>query len=88
MWRPPRGISWRLALVLSSIQFLSMALNFFYLPESDLPGRGGEGTAFRVPPRQALPARAFSLEEGRFPHTGDTQAGLEFQGQETGKSQV
>lgn len=39
-------------------------------------------------PTQAGSARALSLEEGRFPHTGDTQAGLEFQGQEMGKSQV
>lgn len=36
-------------------------------------------------PTQAGSARAFSLEQGRFPHTGDTQAGLEFQGQEMGK---
>lgn len=47
----------------------------------------GEGSSIQSP-TQAGSARAFSLEEGRFPHTGDTQAGLEFQGQETGKFQV
>lgn len=47
----------------------------------------GEGDSIQSP-TQAGSARAFSLKEGRFPHTGDTQAGLEFQGQETGKSQV
>jgi hypothetical protein len=39
-------------------------------------------------PTQAGSARAVGLEEGRFPHTGDTQAGLEFQGQEMGTSQA